>query len=121
LKAIHKAGVLHGDIRTSNLCVSETREAFVIDFSHAMMDDDFEDDEARNIAYFEEISLFREKLQFPERKRRAKQVVASGTEMAGVRRSPRLKAIEQKALRDNPRQKSRGKQTSTVTGKTTRK
>jgi tRNA A-37 threonylcarbamoyl transferase component Bud32 len=35
LKSIHKAGVIHGDIRLSNLCVNDAGEAFIIDFSHA--------------------------------------------------------------------------------------
>jgi tRNA A-37 threonylcarbamoyl transferase component Bud32 len=35
LKAIHEAGVIHRDIRLSNLCATATGKAFVIDFSHA--------------------------------------------------------------------------------------
>jgi RIO-like serine/threonine protein kinase len=35
LKSIHKAGVVHGDVRLANLCVNEEGKAFIIDFSHA--------------------------------------------------------------------------------------
>jgi len=35
LKAIHRAGVVHGDVRLPNLCATATGEAFVIDFGHA--------------------------------------------------------------------------------------
>jgi serine/threonine protein kinase len=34
-RAIHAAGVLHGDIRRSNICISDSGEATIIDFSHA--------------------------------------------------------------------------------------
>lgn len=37
LKAIHEAGVIHRDIRLSNLCSTANGEAFVIDFSHAAL------------------------------------------------------------------------------------
>ena len=32
---MHRADILHGDIRLSNLCVTASGEAFVVDFSHA--------------------------------------------------------------------------------------
>ncbi|KAF8504380.1 hypothetical protein F5888DRAFT_739048 [Russula emetica] len=35
LRSIHRAGILHGDIRLPNLCVTTSGEAFVVDFSHA--------------------------------------------------------------------------------------
>jgi tRNA A-37 threonylcarbamoyl transferase component Bud32 len=35
LRSIHRADILHGDIRPSNLCVTASGEAFVVDFSHA--------------------------------------------------------------------------------------
>jgi serine/threonine protein kinase len=35
LRSIHSADILHGDIRLSNLCVTASGEAFVVDFSHA--------------------------------------------------------------------------------------
>jgi predicted Ser/Thr protein kinase len=35
LRSIHRAGILHGDIRLANLCVTASGEAFVVDFSHA--------------------------------------------------------------------------------------
>jgi serine/threonine protein kinase len=31
LKSIHKAGVIHGDIRLTNLCVNDAGKAFIID------------------------------------------------------------------------------------------
>jgi tRNA A-37 threonylcarbamoyl transferase component Bud32 len=34
LKRIHKAGVLHGDIRYENLCLKNSGETFIIDFTH---------------------------------------------------------------------------------------
>jgi tRNA A-37 threonylcarbamoyl transferase component Bud32 len=36
LKSIHKAGVLHRDIRLPNLCATAAGEAFIVDFSHAI-------------------------------------------------------------------------------------
>jgi tRNA A-37 threonylcarbamoyl transferase component Bud32 len=35
LRSIHRANILHGDIRLANLCVTASGEAFVVDFSHA--------------------------------------------------------------------------------------
>ena len=35
LKSIHRADILHGDIRLPNLCITPSGEASVIDFSHA--------------------------------------------------------------------------------------
>jgi predicted Ser/Thr protein kinase len=35
LRSIHRAGILHDDIRLANLCVTASGEAFVVDFSHA--------------------------------------------------------------------------------------
>ena len=36
LTSIHRANVLHGDIRLPNLCVTPSGEAFVVDFGHAI-------------------------------------------------------------------------------------
>jgi serine/threonine protein kinase len=35
LKAIHNAGVVHGDIRLANLCVNQDGQAFIIDFGRS--------------------------------------------------------------------------------------
>ena len=35
LKSIHRADVVHGDIRLPNLCATPLGEAFIVDFSHA--------------------------------------------------------------------------------------
>ncbi|KAI0281843.1 hypothetical protein BGY98DRAFT_178108 [Russula aff. rugulosa BPL654] len=35
LTSIHRANILHGDIRLANLCITPSGEAFVLDFSHA--------------------------------------------------------------------------------------
>ena len=35
LMSIHRADILHGDIRLANLCVTDSGEAFVVDFSYA--------------------------------------------------------------------------------------
>jgi serine/threonine protein kinase len=35
LRDIHKAGILHDDVRLLNLCSTASGEAFIIDFSHA--------------------------------------------------------------------------------------
>ena len=35
LESIHRAGILHGDIRLPNFCVTPSGEAFVLDFTHS--------------------------------------------------------------------------------------
>ncbi len=35
LRSIHRANILHGDIRLPNLCATPSGEAFIVDFSHA--------------------------------------------------------------------------------------
>jgi tRNA A-37 threonylcarbamoyl transferase component Bud32 len=34
LKRIHRAGVLHGDIRLENLCLKDSGQTCIIDFTH---------------------------------------------------------------------------------------
>jgi len=35
LKSIHRADILHGDIRLPNICVTPPGQAVIVDFSHA--------------------------------------------------------------------------------------
>jgi len=35
LRSIHNAGIIHGDIRLSNLCISQSGDASIIDFGNA--------------------------------------------------------------------------------------
>jgi RIO-like serine/threonine protein kinase len=45
--AIHKVGVLHGDIRRQNVMIREDRSVVIIDFEHSIYSDDLSTDRIR--------------------------------------------------------------------------
>jgi tRNA A-37 threonylcarbamoyl transferase component Bud32 len=89
LKAIHKAGIIHGDIRLPNLCVDSAGEARIIDFSHASQDKSTEA-RAREIT---ELCMILDM----ESKPRTKPVTEKAPDVIGLRRSTRIKEMKEKA------------------------
>jgi tRNA A-37 threonylcarbamoyl transferase component Bud32 len=89
LKAIHKAGIIHGDIRLPNLCVDSAGDARIIDFSHATRDKSAKA-RAREIA---ELC----KILDMESKPRAKPVTKTVLDVTGLRRSARIKEMKKTA------------------------
>ena len=87
LKSIHKAGVLHGDIRLPNLCLSDEGEATIIDFSHAKR---YPTQEEKD----NEIAELRALLGMEE-EAPAKRKSHAGT-VKGVRQSQRIQALQLK-------------------------
>jgi len=90
LKSIHKAGILHGDIRLANLCATITGEAFIVDFSHAGRS-------ASKTARAREVAELRQILDVevntPQKKPVPKNIVRDET---GLRRSSRIKNLKEK-------------------------
>jgi tRNA A-37 threonylcarbamoyl transferase component Bud32 len=86
LKSIHKAGVVHGDVRLPNLCTTSTEEAFIVDFSHAS------ESRSRD-AKKREVKELCQILGIEEGKARAKPAVRSTVDETGLRRSSRIKEM----------------------------
>ena len=86
LTSIHRANVLHGDIRLPNLCVTPSGEAFVVDFGHAI--------ESRSRkGKVQEIRELSHILGMDSPTKPA----PKGVEKPVLRRSARIKELEQKA------------------------
>jgi tRNA A-37 threonylcarbamoyl transferase component Bud32 len=86
LESIHRANILHGDIRLPNLCVSSSEEAFVIDFSHA----------TESHSRREKAQEIRE-LSHIIRMDSAAKAAAKDVEKPVVRRSARIKELERRS------------------------
>ncbi|KAF8504381.1 hypothetical protein F5888DRAFT_1655232 [Russula emetica] len=103
LRSIHSAGILHGDIRLPNLCVTASGEAFVVDFSHATKNRSRKEkaQEIKDLAHILGMDLPTE----PAAKDVEHPVV--------LRRSARIKELEQRKLKVEPKneQVKRGKST----------
>ena len=87
LKSIHKAGVLHGDIRLPNLCLNDEGEATIIDFSHATR---YPTQEEKDKEIAELRALIGMEEEAP-----AKKKSHAGT-VKGVRQSQRIQALQLK-------------------------
>src|ERR1700726_3111233 len=61
LESINKAGVIHGDIRLANLCVSDEEKPFIIDFSHSEI--------RKNSSMGNDVRYLRKVLNIKERKK----------------------------------------------------
>ena len=88
LKSIHKAGVIHGDIRLPNICTTTSGEAFIIDFSHARKS-------TSRSAKACEVKSLCSLLGIEDSEARSKPVL--NEEPTGLRRSSRLKQMREKA------------------------
>ena len=95
---MHRADILHGDIRLSNLCVTASGEAFVVDFSHATKSRSRKEkaQEIKVLAFYLGMDL--------------------PTEPVVIRRSARIKKLERKS-----KVKPKKKQVRVKRGKTTRR
>jgi Predicted choline kinase involved in LPS biosynthesis len=94
LREIHKAGVIHGDVRLPNLCATDSGEAFIIDFSHAAMN-------ASRNAKASEISQICRLLSIDEGGTHAQPALKEELKVADLRRSTRIKQMRgrQEAMR----------------------
>jgi predicted Ser/Thr protein kinase len=88
-RAIHKAGVIHGDVRLPNLCATDSGEAFIIDFSHAAMST------SRN-AKASEITQICRLLSIDEGGARAQPALKKELKVADLRRSTRIKQMRER-------------------------
>ncbi len=103
LESIHRANILHGDIRLPNLCTTPSGEAFVVDFGHAL--------ESRSrMKKAREIRELSHILEMDSPTKPAAKVV----EKPVVRRSARIKELQQKV-------KVEPKNEQVKSGKTTRR
>ena len=95
---MHRADILHGDIRLSNLCVTASGEAFVVDFSHATNSRSRKEkaQEIKVLAYYLGMDL--------------------PTKSVVIRRSARIKKLERKL-----KVELKNKQVRIKRGKTTRR
>jgi serine/threonine protein kinase len=103
LRSIHRADILHGDIRLSNLCATASGEAFVVDFSHASKNRSrkWKTREIKDLAYVLEMDLPME----PAAKDVEKKPVV-------LRRSARIKRLKRKSkVEPKNGQVKRGKST----------
>ena len=101
LESIHRANILHGDIRLPNLCISPSGEAFVVDFGHATESRSRKDksQEIRELSYI----LGMDSPTKP---------AAKAVEKPVLRRSARIKELERKAkVEPKFEQVKRGKST----------
>jgi tRNA A-37 threonylcarbamoyl transferase component Bud32 len=101
LESIHRANVLHGDIRLPNLCVTPLGEAFVVDFGHAIESRSRKEkaQEIRQLSYI----LGMDSPTKP---------AAKAIEKPVLRRSARIKELERKAkVEPKIEQVKRGKST----------
>jgi len=90
LKSIHKAGVLHGDIRLANFCATTAGEAFIVDFSHAGKSTS-KTARAREVA--ELCHILGVEVNTPRKKPVPENTVEDET---GLRRSSRIKILKEK-------------------------
>ena len=94
LKSIHKAGVIHGDIRLSNLCVNDAGEAFIIDFSHA------EKSSSRATMDYMDLRICVPIWISKNMTTKGKKVVVEGGPTVEFRRSTRIREAAEKAAND---------------------
>jgi hypothetical protein len=90
LMSIHRAGVLHGDIRLPNLCATPSEDAFIVDFSHAT-------ESSSRKAKANEVEELRQILGIDRGNANAKPVVEGTVEEPGLRRSAWIKEQKRKA------------------------
>jgi tRNA A-37 threonylcarbamoyl transferase component Bud32 len=101
LESIHRANILHGDIRLPNLCITPSGEAFVVDFGHATESRSRKDksQEIRELSYILGMDS-------------PTKLAAKAVEKPVLRRSARIEELERKAkVEPKIEQVKRGKST----------